>query len=169
MTVNVFADATGALESPGARWSRILERAWAIILLDAGLSLVQDVGIAALAAGRALSELVLGMLVLWLAAMLVYAEPFICVEGQASGIMAIPFAVLQSMALAWTNLSRVFALFAVILAFDFVDVLVGRAASAAGWGAAAVYVSMAYELLAQIPLAALFTVAYLDTRSAALS
>lgn len=165
VTVNAFADATGTLEEPRERWGRILERAWAIILLDAGISIAQDVGIAAVAAAQAeIGALLVGFMVLWLTAMLVYAEPILCVEAKAGGLAALPLALLQSMTLAWMNLSRIFALFAVTLLFELADILIAQ--SSTGLGTRAAFLTIAYEALAEIPLATLYTVAYLETRKA---
>jgi hypothetical protein len=164
VTVFVGGDATNTL-TIGQRWERILERAWALIIFDAGLSFVQLSGIQTMLLGATdAGDTIMGFLTLLLSAMLVYAEPFVALENGAQMLTLLPFAILRSMMLGWVNISRIFSLFAVQLAVIISGMFVHQAALKAGAGAA-VWVDLAYGAFVTAPLAALYTVAYLDTLS----
>ncbi|HLI96465.1 MAG TPA: hypothetical protein VKT72_10320 [Candidatus Baltobacteraceae bacterium] len=162
VTVFVSADATGTL-SLAQRWERVLERAWAIIIIDVGLSFVNASGLQTVQAGDAL-DVVFGFLTLLLSGMLLYAEPFAAIEKDTQTLTIVPFAILRSMMLAWVNMSRVFALLAVQIALDIAVLLAEQGALHAGIDAR-LWVDLLMQTLLAAPLAALYTVAYLDTVS----
>lgn len=163
-TVFAGADATNTLTA-AQRWERIFERAWAIIVFDVGLSFVQSSGIGSMLAGASnAGDIIMGFLTLVLSAMLVYAEPFIALEKDAQTLTLLPFAVLRSMMLGWVNISRIFSLFAVQIAAAIAILLVQEAAQKTGADGAR-YIDLAFATLVQLPLAVLYTVAYLDTLS----
>jgi hypothetical protein len=157
------SDATNTL-SMAQRWERILERAWAIIVIDAGLSFVNISGLQTMYAESSPLDAVLGFLTLLLAGMLIYAEPFAALEKDARTLTVVPFAVLRSMMLAWVNLSRIFALLAVQIAVQIAGLVAETAAHRAGIDAR-LWVDLPLQTIIAAPLAALFTVAYLDTVS----
>lgn len=161
--VNAGADAAGDLPTFRARVERLLERGWAVIVLDVGITLVGQIGFQSLQGADALSMLQ-GILVMFLAAMLVYAEPFACLEKETHTATIVPFAILRSMMLAWVNISRVFSLFAVQIAVTILGLLLYRAVSGPGSHVNDL-ISLAYDTLTSAFLAALFAVAYLDTLS----
>ena len=161
--LNAGADAAGALPSMRARVERFLERAWAIIILDAGITLVGQIGFESLQSTDLLGMLQ-GLLVMFLAAMLVYAEPFACLENETQTLTIVPFAILRSMMLAWVNMSRVFSLFAVQIAVTILGLLLVRLFGGAQTQLTDM-VSLAYDTVTSAVLAALFAVAYLDTLS----
>lgn len=163
VVVMVFsgADAAGTLPGAASRWERILERGWAIVVLDAGISFIQTLGLQATAQGDALNA-ILGMFALFLTAMLVYAEPFACLDAGVRPFSLIPFALMRSMMLAWVNVSRVFSLFAIELALSIVDLGIVQIHGLGG-AAAGQWFDLAFWTFATAPLATLFTVAYLDT------
>jgi hypothetical protein len=161
--VFIAGDATGTL-TVAQRWERILERAWAIIIIDMGITFVGSSGLVTMQAGAHGADaqnLLFGFLAMLLSGMLVYAEPFALVEAEIHALTVIPFAILRSMMLAWVNISRIFALLAVAIAADMISLFIEQKASHAG----AVWVEMIVDTLLTAPLAALFTVAYLDTLS----
>jgi hypothetical protein len=102
------------------------------------------------------------VLVLFVTALLVYAEPFAALDDGANVWTVIPFAVLRSMMLSWVNMSRIFSLFAIEIVLQLgliqLDAAVGRLGSHAVDVA-----SIAYAVITTIPISALFAVAYLDT------
>lgn len=162
VTVFVGADATGTL-TIAQRWERIVERAWAIVILDVGLSFVQTSGLGTMLAGSSdAGDIIMGFLTLVLSAMLVYAEPFTALEKDAQPLTLLPFAILRSMMLAWVNLSRVFSLFAVQVAVIIATLLLDQAAKSSGFNVT-LWVDLPFGAFITAPLAALFTVAYLDT------
>ncbi len=162
VTVFVSADATGTL-TLAQRWERVLERAWAIIIIDVGLSFVNASGLQTVQAGDAL-DVVFGFLTLLLSGMLLYAEPFAAIEKETQTLTIVPFAILRSMMLAWVNMSRVFALLAVQIALDIAVQLAEQGALHAGINSR-LWVDLLMPTLLTAPLAALYTVAYLDTVS----
>lgn len=161
VTVFIGADATGTM-TLRERWERIIERAWAIIVIDVALSFVNISGLESVQPGNDALNVIFGILTLMLAGMLVYAEPFIALEKETHALSLIPFAILRSMMLAWVNISRIFALLALNMALDIGLMLLSQAAQRAGVNAH-LWVDMLLPTLLSAPLAALFTVAYLDT------
>jgi hypothetical protein len=162
VTVFVGADATGTL-SVAQCWERVLERAWAIIVIDVGLSFVNASGLQTVQAGDA-TNVVFGFLTLLLSGMLLYAEPFAALEKDTQTLTVVPFAILRSMMLAWVNMSRVFALLALQIALDIGVLLAEQGARRAGIDAH-IWVDLLLQTLLAVPLAALYAVAYLDTVS----
>lgn len=162
VTVFAGADATNTM-TIAQRWERILERAWAIIALDVGLSFVQISGLQTMLLGQSSAgDIIMGFLTLLLSAMLVYAEPFAALEKDAQTLTLLPFAILRSMMLGWVNISRIFSLFAVQIAAMIAGLLLDQATVKSGADTAAL-ISLAFGTFLSAPLAALFTVAYLDT------
>jgi hypothetical protein len=162
ITVFTGADATGTL-TLAQRWERIAERAWAIVIIDVGLSFVNASGLQTVQAGDAMN-VVFGFLTLLLSGMLVYAEPFAALESQTQTLTIVPFAILRSMMLAWVNISRIFALLAVQVGLDIVVLFAEQGARRLGLSGT-LWVDLALQTLLSAPLAALFAVAYLDTVS----
>ncbi len=159
--VNAGADATGTLGETRARLERLIERTWAIIVIDAGISLITQIGFASMLSTD-LGDVFMGVLVMFLAAMLVYAEPFVALEEHVQTLTLIPFAILRSMMLAWVNMSRIFSLFAIQIAVTLAVIGVDRLALSIGVRDVEP-VSMGFVALANALLSALFVVAYLDT------
>lgn len=157
------SDATGMLPANAERWGRVVERAWAIVVIDVGMTYLQLEALQMIAAGGSdAGSILLGMLALFLVAMLVYAEPFACLEAQVRTRSIVPLALLRSMMLAWTNMSRVFSLFAIQLALSIADIVIVRAASAGGIKDPG-WIELLFTAIATVPFAVLVTVAYLDT------
>lgn len=162
VTVFAGADATGKL-STAQCWERIAERAWAIIVMDVGFSVLNASALKSVESADGV-DVVFGFLAILLGGMLVYAEPFAALEKDAQTLTLIPFALLRSMMLAWVNISRVFALLAVQIATAILLLLAEEGARRAGI-AASVWVDLGLATLVSAPLAALYAVAYLDTLS----
>ncbi len=162
VTTYAGCDARETLPSPSERWTRILERAWAVIVIDVALSFVSTVGFATMQAGD-FSDFLFGAIVLFLGAMLIYAEPYVCLDDAGALLTMVPFAILRSMMLAWVNMSRIFSLFALELVVMMAEYYVHAGASRAVHDP--VWTDMAFSSALAVPLAVLFTVAYLDTLS----
>jgi hypothetical protein len=162
VTVYAGCDARGILPNAGERWSRIVDRAWAVIVVDVGLSFVTTSGLEAMSTAEP-TNILLGTLVLFLGAMLVYAEPYICLNDDVPVLSLVPYAIVRSMILAWVNMSRIFSLFALQLAVTVANVYLDQAAS--HWFKSFAWINMVYWAIVNVPLAALFAVAYLDTLS----
>lgn len=160
----VFAgcDALDILPSARERWGRIIERAWAIIVIDVALTFISTAALAGMASNASdFLNVALGVCVLILYGMLLYAEPFACLEEHVRTLTIVPFAVLRSMMLAWVNMSRIFSLLAIQLAIGIVAQLAyfSKILPDPKW------VDLAIVGITTAPLSILFTVAYLDTLS----
>jgi hypothetical protein len=159
--VNVGSDATGTLESSGLRWERIIERGWAIIVLDVAIALAGALALAGMASGDVGNKLV-GVLLLFWTAVLVYAEPFAALETNVQTLTIVPFSILRSMMLAWVNMPRILSLLAIQIILE-IGAMGLEALTAHSGTHASDLASLAYGVFVTTPLAALFAVAYLDT------
>ncbi len=159
--VNVGADATGTLERGSDRLERIVDRAWAIIVIDVGITLIMRMAFQSMSSSDA-GTIFAGVAVMFLGAMLVYAEPLAALEKDVRVVTMVPLALLRSMTLAWVNISRIFSLFAIQIALAIAEIALLRAAGPAGTRTLDA-IDLAYVALVTAPLTALFTVAYLDT------
>jgi hypothetical protein len=159
--MNVGSDAAGVLPRLSQRCERFVERLWAVIIVDVMISVVQASGFFGLASAD-LGDKVLGALVMILSAMLIYAEPFVCMENSIQTLTLIPFSLLRSMTLAWVNMQRVFSLFALQM-IVFAGLYGLLALLAAAQIAKTTLWELLYVTVTEAPLYALFAVAYLDT------
>ena len=160
-TVFSAADATGKVPDAPC-WERIVERGWAIVLIDFGLSFISANGRAGVQSNDA-TNILYGFLTLLLGGMLVYAEPFAALQNEVSPLTLIPFAMLRSMTLAWVNFSRILALTAVQIGLGVLLQLGAQYAGQVGIDADT-WFWIVLQTLLSVPLAILFTVAYLDTQ-----
>ncbi len=159
--IGVGSDAAGTLPSARERMERFSERTWAIIVINVALSLIANVGLQSMLLPDA-ADVALGVMVLFLSAMLVYAEPFAALESGTSMLALVPMAVLRSMMLCWVNMPRILSLFAVQIVVTLGQVELGRLATPIG-SRTNDLVTLAYVTVFSVPLSALFAVAYLDT------
>lgn len=160
----VFAgsDALGILPDAKDRWGRIIERGWAIIVIDVALTVIWASALAGVAGNTSdFGSVALGVFVLILGGMLVYAEPFACLDEHVRTLTIVPFAVLRSMMLAWVNMSRIFSLLAIQLAIG----VIGQIAYSVKVLPDPKWTDLALVAITTAPLSILFTVAYLDTLS----
>jgi hypothetical protein len=160
----VFAgsDALGTLPDARDRWGRIIERAWAIVVIDVALTFIWLSALGGVASNASdFGTVALGVFVLILGGMLVYAEPYACLEEHVRTLTIIPFAVLRSMMLAWINMSRIFSLLAIELAVGVFEQL----AVSAKLLPDPKWIDLGLIAITTAPLSILFTVAYLDTLS----
>lgn len=159
--VNVGTDAAATREASKARIERILERAWAIILIDVALSITSVIAVQSMGSGNALERFE-GVLVLFMQTMLIYAEPYAALEDGGSMLAIIPLALFRSMMLSWVNMLRICVMFALqlaVIAVGYLLVLWMHGAQAGNMD----YAGIAYGTITSAVLAAIFAVAYLDT------
>lgn len=157
-TVYAGGDAAGTLAGARERWSRIVDRAWAVVIFDAALTLVASVALGGLNTGDA-GAIVVNLFIIFFTAMMVYAEPYMCLTEEGSPFALIFAAMMHSLSLGWMNLSRIFLLFALQLLAMIGGTLVGQSFGGSG----VVYASFGYQTLVTVLLAVVFAVAYLDT------
>jgi hypothetical protein len=159
--VNVGADATATMTSIGERIERIVERTWAILVIDVAIALMMRASFESMMTSDA-GSIALGTFATFLAAMLVYAEPFAALETSVQTLTLVPFALLRSLMLAWVNIARVFSLFAIQLVISIAEIYLLQSVAPKG-GRVFDIVDLAYVTVMSAVLAALFAVAYLDT------
>lgn len=158
--VNAGADAGGWVADMGLRWERIVERAWAVILIDLAIGITQSAGVAYATVGDVGLRLQ-GLFILLMSTMLVYAEPYAALEQDISQITLVPFSLIRSMMLAWVNFPRILVFFTIVLASNIgYKLLTAVQAQPAGLSSA---IQMAYNTVISMVLSALFAAAYLDT------
>jgi len=68
-----WADSDESPQTAASTWERVLERSWAVIVLDLGVGLVQGIGFASVRTGDPIN-LTLGIIVLVITAPLVFAD-----------------------------------------------------------------------------------------------
>ncbi len=150
-------DDLGTMPLCSQRVERILERAWAIILLDAGLTIVQWISFETMAMGD-IGERLLGVTALFLSTTLLYSEPYAALENEVSPVAVVPFALMRSMMLGWVNVTRICTFFAIQLL-----VFAGSSALIVKGGSRSLDYAIVYSTITGAVLWVYFTVAYLRT------
>lgn len=103
--------------------SRLVERAWAVIVVEfveTFLVAFAELGFAPGGGANALFATVL----LTFSAMLIYAPVDALLSETESALLLVPSAFANSLGLAWQNISRVFALFSIVLSVRLIVELV---------------------------------------------
>ncbi len=147
----VAADRGGAAVTPAAFWERVLERVWAVILLDFAVAYIVAVALATALQGN-FFERVLGTVALLYSATLVFADVIATVSDDVPMWLLLPLALWHSIRVAWSpgTFVRVVALLAIAMAVTlaqngiFALMSVHHVAHASFW--------------AQVPLATILTV-----------
>ena len=104
-------DLTGTIPEAAQRVERIIDRAWAIIVLDAAIAIVQIISYLTIGSGER-GDVVLGIVAFFLSTMLIYSETYAALEPAISPWLLVPFALVRSMMLGWVNVWRICLLFA---------------------------------------------------------
>ena len=124
-----FADARGDL-SPSATWSRILERSWAVLLIDLLTTLIAVVGLQSLFTADFFQKL-LGSAVLVIAVSMVFADvAAVVVDDAEPWWLLVPRSLGASMAVAWQGVTFARA----IIVFALSELLPLPVAAAVQWG-----------------------------------
>jgi hypothetical protein len=162
--VHVANDLHAASMTARQRWERILERLWAVIVIDFIAVLVMTVGTYAMAfAGVDLiGGLILGAFAFMIAAAIVYADVYASLEPEVSTLTVVPRAFLRSIVLGMLDFRRALALLAI-------QVLISTALQALALFLDAKHVAhsqiwggLPLGTFLIVPLSALTTVIYLD-------
>lgn len=104
-------------------FSRFVERAWAVIVVEFITTALSATAQAGFATGNGFNTLV-ATLLLTFTAMLIYAPTDALLGETESPFFLVPNAFTTSLRLAWRNISRVFALFSILLGAELVTALV---------------------------------------------
>ncbi len=166
--VYVYAhdDATGYGASASQLWGRILERLWAVILIDfavTGLTFVFGLGLAtAFTPAGGAADLFVGAFGLFALGLIVFADVHASVSESASTLMLLPDAFATSAGLAVRNVSRVLFILAL-------SIFISTGSSFA-YGALhghhvrndAFWADLIFEIVFAAPMAAIVTAFYLE-------
>ncbi len=165
--VYAFVDADSKAEPPPAAaiWERVLERSWAVIVIDFFTSIVVAVGVSGTATGSPL-DMLIGALVLLLSALLVFADASATVDDGIPFWWLLPAAFQRSILASWRGpaLVRAIAILAMWLTVtgasgSLVSVLThAHVANADFWA------QVPIEAIVTPPLAALTVLVYRDLK-----
>ncbi|MGH8163684.1 MAG: hypothetical protein ACREP1_05040, partial [Rhodanobacteraceae bacterium] len=163
--VNVGADATGTLTAPRERTARIVERLWAVIVIEVVQWLVFFAAmreVEATGGSNWLGPFLAGTLLFMLSAAIVYADIFACLAPEVPALTIVRDGFYRSFALAWQNFSRALCLL-------FVQVAIGSVLQLGALGLQSLHVrgsdlwmdDVAGTLIG-VPFSAFITLVYLD-------
>jgi hypothetical protein len=157
VTVNVGADILNFTDRTG----RIVERLWAVIVLDLIAAFVFATSLNALAAG--IAGQLFGTAGLVLSMLLLYAVPAACLVEETTTATLVPVAIVTSFQVGTKNLRRMLGLFAIEFALFAVENVGFLWLSARHVKDALFWADAPLEAITAAPIAALVTVAYLYT------
>jgi hypothetical protein len=161
--VFVGTDATGQDVPPAARWTRVLERSWAVIVIDIVCTLLLSVAIGGLSVPNG-SGLVIGLVAYALVMLTIFADINAALEPNVGSLWLIPGAFARSAVLA-THRSNVFltlSLVATDVLFYIIEGLLASWFSSIHFANALFWANIPLQALLQIPLGALGVVVYLE-------
>jgi hypothetical protein len=143
-------------------WERILERVWAVVVIEFIQALIFSAGLGAMLVGNAFSAFV-GATVIFMFATLVFSDVFAAVEPNLSPVTMLFLGFVRSVQLTWRgNIARVLFILALTLILNamqtgLITLLTNwHIRDAAFWGDAP------FALFATIPLAAFTALVYFD-------
>jgi hypothetical protein len=161
--VFVGADATGQEVPLGARWERIFERSWAIIVIDLVTSILTGYAIGGLSTLDA-SSLLVGVIAYALVMLTIYADINAALEPKFSALRLIPNAFLRSATLAmhrW-NIFLTLTLVATSMVLSILPVLFATWLTRMHVANADFWALIPLQTLLQVPFAALVVVVYFE-------
>ncbi|MDQ2679654.1 MAG: hypothetical protein M3Y21_01335 [Candidatus Eremiobacteraeota bacterium] len=102
VNAGVGSDLCGEQIATYQLFERVLERIWAVIIIDLIVSSLLGAGIAAIGTGDGL-EIVLGLAITLMSGTLLFADVYASTEPKPSMLTILPFSLMRSSALAWQN------------------------------------------------------------------
>ncbi len=102
VNAGIASDLCGEFVRDRLLFERVLERVWAVIIIDFILTSIFVAGADALATGDAFNIL-LGLAILLMSGTLFFADVYASTELQPSMLTILPFSFMRSSALAWQN------------------------------------------------------------------
>lgn len=163
LNVHLGADGAESALDGLQRWERVLQRLWAVIVIDFIVAVVFGLGLSqTVAPSGDPSRILTGAFALVLAGALLYADVFACLEEGVSTAALVPFALLRSATLAWQNMSRIFFLLALQIALFLVETYAQIGLARAHVPHAQFWATVPLGTLLAVPLTALTVVFYLD-------
>lgn len=163
VNAGVASDRCGERVPARYLFERVLERLWAVIIIDLIVTSILGAGADALNTGDALGIL-LGLAILFMGGTLFFADVYASTEPKPSMLTILPLSFMRSSALAWQNgnILRVCYLIGSQAAVALLITLLGivlkheHAANTEFWA------NLPLSTLSAGPFAALFTVVYYD-------
>jgi hypothetical protein len=157
-----FADVAG--EERAATWLRILERSWAVLIVDLLLQLLAVVELTQIGSGDLLLQ-ILGSFTLVLNVSLVFSDVHATIGDADPWWLLVPRSLAASMAVAWQRaaFTRAIICFAVLtLLPSFIDAVLAHAFGQRHIAHADLWASAVVLVLATPPTQAFCTLVYLD-------
>lgn len=102
--------------------SRLVDRAWAVVVVEFIATFLEQTAQAGFAPGSGFA--LAATLLLTFCAMLVYSPVDALLSETESALLLVPLAFANSLRMAWQNISRVFALFSIVLTLELITGLV---------------------------------------------
>jgi hypothetical protein len=143
--------------------SRALERAWAVILVNFAVSILQSVGIGTLGASNIVDR-ILAIVLLLFAASLIFAEVIAVTIEDERWWMLVPVAFGTSVRVAWSGsvMWRALALFALSIVPYFLETSLSDAMTKAHVAHADFWSSFPLDVIWSVPLDVLITLVLFD-------
>lgn len=156
------ADALGKTDGR-AVWSRVLERIWAVITIDFIDNVIAGASLATAGTG-ALLDVIVGSLVQFVAATLVFVDVAAVLDDDDRWFMLVPQAYLRGLTVAWQrgNLWRCFLIYALSLAALLLDTGLAALVARAGSAGLAFWAPLALGTILALPISAFTVIVYFD-------
>jgi hypothetical protein len=161
--VFVGTDATGQEVPRGARWERIFERSWAVIVIDVVITILLSSAIAGLSTPDA-TGLLIGVLAYALVMLTIYADVNAALEPKVSALWLVPNAFRRSASLALHrfNIYLTLALVATDMVVSILPQLFASWLASMHVANADFWALIPLQTLLQVPFAALVVVVYFE-------
>lgn len=163
----VAADARPEPAAASSVWERVLERSWAVIVIDFVVSYVTALGLAGSTSPNAL-DLIAGLSAFALSVLFVFADASATVDGDVGVLTVIPYGFVRSVQAAWRRpvLPRALAIFSIQLLVAAVQIALGALLQRGHVADALFWSEIPLLTVVVPPLSALTVLVYLDARAA---
>ena len=162
-----YADAQAQETSDSRVWLRVLERSWAVIAIDYGLNAIIGAALGSPQSSANVFGALAGGLLLFLTALLLFADVSATVDDGDGTLMLIPRSILRSVAAALYpgNILGAIAIVSMELVLAMLEGLLSQALVAAHVAHALLWASVPLTTIATVPIGVYTTLLYLRYRS----
>jgi hypothetical protein len=163
----VAADAGAEPVAASIVWERVLERSWAVVVIDFAVSYVTALGLAGSTSSSAL-DLIAGLSAFGLSVLFVFADASAAVDADLGVLTVIPYGFVRSVQAAWQRpvLPRALAIFSLQLLVAALQIALNALLQHARVPDALFWSEIPLLTLLVPPLSALTVLVYLDARAA---
>ena len=160
-------DARAENAGPAQIWTRILERTWAVIVIDFILNSIFAFGLASSDANANIAGMIAGGLLLFLTAIFLFADVSATVDDGDGTLLLIPRSVIRSVAAALYpgNMLGAIAIVSLELLLATLEGTLQQVLAAAHVPHPLLWASVPLSTLAAVPISAYTTLLYLRTQS----